>query len=188
VLEAARFAAERHAAQRRKGSSEEPYVNHLLEVAGLVADAVEEPAPEMLVAALLHDVVEDTTTTAAEVRTRFGDEVAGLVAELTDDKSLPKQERKRLQVERAGNKSAGAQAIKLADLVSNLRSLLVNPPTGWSSGRKEEYVAWARMVKERLAAPPAGLVTEFGRVEEQFGRKARQAQCSTESDGRLRDQ
>jgi len=112
VLRATQFAAERHAQQRRKGAAGEPYVNHVIEVAGLVATALEEPDTNLVMAALLHDTIEDTATTEGELIERFGSDVAGLVVELTDDKSLPKAERKRLQVEHAHKKSKRAQMIK----------------------------------------------------------------------------
>src|SRR6478672_3492262 len=101
VLAAAFYAAEKHAQQKRKGVAGTPYVNHLLEVAHLIAAHSDDADTNLIVAALLHDVVEDTPVTAAEVAERFGSDVAGLVAELTDDKSLPKEKRKALQVQNA---------------------------------------------------------------------------------------
>lgn len=109
VLRAARFAAERHATQTRKGAAAEPYVNHLLEVAQLVSMALAEPDTNLVQAALLHDTLEDTKTTRDELIDRFGSDVADLVVEMTDDKSLPKQERKRLQIENAPKKSERAK-------------------------------------------------------------------------------
>src|ERR1700691_2848838 len=123
ILAAARFAAERHAAQRRKGNTAEPYVNHLLEVAELLARTADDLDTNLIVAALLHDAIEDVGVTRAEIAERFGEDVASLVAEVTDDKSLPKETRKALQVENAAHASWGAQVIKLADKTSNLRSM-----------------------------------------------------------------
>src|SRR5882672_1029536 len=139
VLEAALFAAERHADQKRKGAAAEPYVNHLIEVAYLISTALDEPDDNLIAAALLHDVVEDAEVTEAELIERFGPDVAALVLEVTDDKSLPKAERKRLQVVNAPKKSVRAQAIKLADKISNLRAILSSPPTDWDLQRKQEY-------------------------------------------------
>src|SRR4051812_25176099 len=124
VLAAALYAAQKHARQKRKGVDETPYVNHLLEVAELIAASIDELDTNLIVAALLHDVVEDTATSPAEVRERFGSDVASLVAEVTDDKSLPKATRKALQVEHAPHKSKRAALIKLADKISNLRSII----------------------------------------------------------------
>ena len=168
VLTAAQFAAEKHAAQRRKGAAAEPYVNHLIEVANLVARALTEPDPNLIAAALLHDVVEDTGVTADELLERFGRDVTDLVLEVTDDKSLPKEERKRLQVVNAPKKSVRAQAIKLADKISNLRSLLASPPASWSVERKREYFLWAGQVVAGLTAPNPILKEEFERTMERL--------------------
>ena len=146
VTRAADFAARRHADQRRKGAAREPYVNHLAEVAALLADAVDEPNAWLVAAGWLHDTIEDTGTTHDELASLFGPIVAGLVAEVTDDKSLPKAERKRLQVERASHKSPDAKAIKVADKISNLRSLAASPPDDWDRARALDYVAWAESV------------------------------------------
>src|SRR6476646_10922188 len=96
---AARFAAEKHAQQKRKGENGEPYFNHLLEVAELIAASSPNMDVELVMAAFLHDTVEDTGVTLQELEQRFGRDVADLVAEVTDDKSLPKETRKQLQVE-----------------------------------------------------------------------------------------
>jgi hypothetical protein len=121
ILCAVHFAAEKHANQRRKGIAAEPYINHLVEVAELVSNALEEPDTNLVIAALLHDTIEDAGVTREELAERFGPEVAKLVAEVTDDKLLPKHERKRLQIENAPTKSIGAQTIQLADKISNLQ-------------------------------------------------------------------
>ncbi len=146
LAEAYHFAAARHVGQRRKGEAQEPYVNHLAEVAELVARATGGEDVEVIVAAVLHDTVEDTETTFAEIADRFGPRVAGLVAEVTDDKTLPKAERKRLQVEHAVHASPGAKLIKLADKTSNLRAMAFSPPRGWPAARRAEYLDWAAQV------------------------------------------
>ncbi len=143
LLRAAEFAAHAHRTQRDKGELGGPYVNHLIEVARLLAEAG-APHPVVL-AGLLHDTVEDTDVTEAELADRFGAEVAALVAEVTDDKSLPKAERKALQVAKAPHKSPGGKMIKLADKTSNLRRLIRTPPD-WPVARKHEYFAWAASV------------------------------------------
>ena len=146
LTEAYHFAAAKHVGQRRKGVAAEPYVNHLTEVADLAARATGGADAEVIVAAVLHDTVEDTDTTFEEIEARFGPRVAALVAEVTDDKSLPKAERKQAQVEHAAHASPGAKIIKLADKTSNLRAMAVSPPKGWPAERRAEYLDWARRV------------------------------------------
>lgn len=155
------FAALRHAHQRRKGDAAEPYLNHLAEVADLVAEATGGRDPSLVAAALLHDVVEDTDTTLAEVAAMFGEDVAGLVAEATDDKTLPKAERKRLQVEHAPSHSRRAKVLKLADKTSNLRNLATSPPADWSLERRRDYAAWARAVVTGLRGASPQLEAQF---------------------------
>ena len=148
VARALDFAARKHADQRRKGKAAEPYVNHLAEVARLVAEATEGKDAVAVVAALLHDTIEDTKTDRAELEREFGPEVAALVAEVTDDKTLPKAERKRLQVENAPHKSSRAKMIKLADKTSNIRSIADSPPVDWDLQRKRDYFDWAGKVAD----------------------------------------
>ncbi len=155
------FAAARHTGQRRKGEAAEPYINHLTEVAGLVAEATGGADADLVIAAILHDTVEDTKTTFEDLTERFGARVAALVAEVTDDKSLPKEERKRLQIEHAGHASAGAKIVKIADKTSNLRALAASPPAGWPAERKAEYLAWARQVVDRCRGVNPWLEARF---------------------------
>ena len=155
------FAAVRHVDQRRKGEAGEPYMNHLTEVAELVAQATRGSDPDVIIAAVLHDTVEDTEATLEELKVHFGERVAGLVAEVTDDKSLPRQTRKELQVEHAAHASRGAQIIKLADKTSNLRALLSSPPAGWSDERRMEYLDWAGRVVDACRHTDTGLAAEF---------------------------
>jgi (p)ppGpp synthase/HD superfamily hydrolase len=121
-------------------------VNHLAEVARLVAEATEGKDTTAVLAALLHDAIEDTPTTREELEREFGREVADIVAEVTDDKSLPKAERKRLQVETAPRKSRRAKLVKIADKTSNLRSIAKSPPVDWDLKRQREYFDWAARV------------------------------------------
>ena len=167
ITRAAHFAAVRHSGQRRKGAACEPYINHLLEVADLVASVLAEPDANLVMAALLHDTVEDVGVTKDELVDVFGQDVADLVLEVTDDKSLPKQERKRLQIVNAPRKSVRAQVIKLADKISNLRAMLASPPADWSLERRREYFAWARQVVDALSAPDPRLKAEFDRAYSQ---------------------
>lgn len=161
ILAAAQFAAGKHSQQKRKGAGGEPYINHLIEVAELIVSSSEVLDTELVMAGFLHDTIEDTGVSLTELTNRFGDDVAGLVAEVTDDKSLPDKIRKRLQVETAPHKSERAQTLKLADKISNLRSILVSPPLGWSLERKRQYFEWAKAVVNGLTAPNPKLKAEF---------------------------
>lgn len=140
------FAAEAHANQRRKGAAQEPYVNHLIEVLDLVARATEGADPELLVAAVLHDVVEDTPLSQAEVAAAFGERVASIVAENSDDMSLPKDERRRHRIAAMARKSQAARVVKMADVISNLRAIVVSPPAGWGADRKLGYLEGCRQL------------------------------------------
>jgi guanosine-3',5'-bis(diphosphate) 3'-pyrophosphohydrolase len=166
LLEAASFAAQKHRDQRRKGSDAEPYINHPLEVANLLANVGGVSDIDILLAAILHDTVEDTQTTRDELREKFGDRVAGFVLEVTDDKSLPKQERKRLQIEHAPELSLEAKQIKLADKISNITDVTKNPPDGWSLERRREYIDWGDAVAKGLRGSNASLETLFDRTVE----------------------
>ncbi|MBN8892079.1 MAG: hypothetical protein BGP12_14330 [Rhodospirillales bacterium 70-18] len=146
VLQAAHQAAEWHAPQRRKGEAAEPYINHLLEVASLVAEATQGNDANLIIAALLHDATEDCAIPNEDLVARFGPDVASLVAAVTDDKTLPKAERKRLQIDHAAHATPRTKILKLADKTSNLRALAASPPAGWATARKQEYLAWARAV------------------------------------------
>ena len=121
-------------------------------------------------AAFLHDTIEDTGTSAEELEQVFGSDVAALVVELTDDKSLPKAVRKELQVQEAPHKSVRAQVLKLADKISNLRSVLTSPPADWNTQRKREYFDWCRRVVDALSAPNPILKAEFDRIYAKFKR------------------
>ena len=111
---------------------------------------------DVLLTALLHDTIEDTQTRPDEIRNLFGEAVLSLVLEVTDDKSLPKARRKRLQVESAPHKSLGAKLIKLADKCCNVRDLAGSPPKDWSLDRRREYLLWTEQVVAGLrGANPA---------------------------------
>jgi (p)ppGpp synthase/HD superfamily hydrolase len=164
ILSAAQFAAEKHAQQKRKGENGEPYFNHLLEVAELIASSSPDVDVELIMAAFLHDTVEDTGVTLQELEQRFGKDVASLVAEVTDDKALPKEIRKQLQVEHTPEKSPRAQTLKLADKISNLRAIIASPPEGWGQERKRQYFEWARQVVSGIASPNEYLKSEFDKA------------------------
>ena len=156
-----RVATVRHVDHRRKGERAEPYVNHLAEVADLVAEATNGSDANLVAAAVLHDTIEDTGITYGELEAEFGADVASLVAEVTDDKELTNSERKRLQVEHAGRKSTRAKLLKLADKTSNLRSIANSPPTDWSENRKQRYLSWAREVVAELRGVNVWLEGQF---------------------------
>ena len=166
VLKAADAAARWHSHQRRKGAAQEPYINHLLEVASLVADATDGRDPDLVIAALLHDAIEDQEVPREMIAEVFGEDVASLVEEVTDDKALEKHERKRLQVAHASKKSDRAKIIKLADKISNLRTISASPSPDWSVKRRLEYVAWAREVASGLRGVNAWLEAEFDKAAE----------------------
>lgn len=168
LLDAIHFAAEAHCHQRRKGSEQRPYVNHCIWVSQAIAACGDEHATvHVLCAAVLHDTVEDTTVSDAALRQRFGDRVADLVAEVTDDKALPRATRKALQIEHAGAISPGACLIKIADKISNVRDLVLDPPPSWSRTRVLEYVDWSERVVSALAYQQPGLMTAFRQACEQ---------------------
>ncbi|MBR0654446.1 HD domain-containing protein [Plastoroseomonas arctica] len=138
------FAARAHAGQTRKGAAGEPYVHHVIEVAQILAT---HGAPrEAVIAAYLHDTVEDTEVTPEELIAGFGDTVAAIVAEATDDKTLPKEMRKALQISHAAQRTDAAKQLKLADKISNLRAIMESPPANWPHARRVEYVGWAGRV------------------------------------------
>ena len=146
VLRALLFAAEKHRNQTRKDIEKTPYINHPLAVVELLwrVGGVRDGAT--LAAAALHDTVEDTGTHPAEIESEFGAEVLSIVLEVTDDKSLPKAERKRLQVENAPHKSQKAKLLKLADKICNVGDILRSPPADWSMQRRQEYLLWTEQV------------------------------------------
>ncbi|MCE4062710.1 HD domain-containing protein [Pandoraea sputorum] len=161
LLCAIQFAAERHRDQRRKDAEASPYINHPIAVAHLLATEGGVIDISVLMAAILHDTVEDTETTVEELRSLFGAEVAEIVSEVTDDKTLPKQRRKDLQVQFAPQKSHKAALIKIADATCNLRDLVDTPPPKWSLERRREYFDWAAQVVARLCCENAPLLDAF---------------------------
>lgn len=145
LIVALRYAAEQHSEQKRKDKKGSPYINHPIAVMEtLWRSGVRDAA--VLIAALLHDVVEDTSSTEEEVRSRFGNVVADLVMEVSDDKTLDQAERKQAQIEHAPHLSPAAKQIKLADKSCNLYDLVHAPPEKWSTERSREYLAWAESV------------------------------------------
>jgi (p)ppGpp synthase/HD superfamily hydrolase len=164
VLRAAETAARWHVHQRRKGPAQEPYINHLLDVARLVGEATDGADTELVIAALLHDAIEDCQVPLEMIEEGFGHDVASLVAEVTDDKSLSKDVRKQKNIDSAPNKSQRAKILKLADCTSNMRALKMTPAADWSVRRKMDYLQWARRVAEGLRGTKVRLETEFNKA------------------------
>lgn len=150
LLRALRFAAQKHRMQRRKDLEASPYINHPIEVAHILLIEAAVTDEIALMAAVLHDTIEDTETTPEELSAAFGPEVLGVVLEVTDDKSKPKMERKRLQVEHAPHLSSRAKLVKMADKIANLRDVRSAPPAGWSEQRVIEYYDWAKAVVDGI--------------------------------------
>lgn len=160
-IKAVAFAAEKHRNQRRKDAVASPYINHPIALANVLANegGIEDPA--VLCAAVLHDTIEDTETTAAELEELFGRQVTSIVLEVTDDKSLEKHVRKQRQIEHAPHISPEAKQVKLADKICNLRDILASPPAAWSAERKQSYFDWAAQVVAGVRGIHPGLESVF---------------------------
>ena len=161
IVQALEFAAHKHRDQRRKDAQASPYINHPIALANVLVreGGVDEPA--VLAAALLHDTVEDTQTTPAELRETFGEKIAGIVLEVTDNKNLLKADRKRLQIEHAAHISREAKLVKLADKICNVRDVANHPPAKWDLVRRREYFEWAKAVVDQLRGVHPGLEKKF---------------------------
>jgi GTP diphosphokinase / guanosine-3',5'-bis(diphosphate) 3'-diphosphatase len=161
LIRAAAFAAHKHRNQRRKDADASPYINHPIALANVLANEADVLDATVLAAALLHDTIEDTDTTPEEVEAAFGPTIAAVVAEVTDDTSLPKAERKQQQIEHASHISTRAKLVKLADKICNLRDVATSPPADWSLDRKREYFDWARQVVDQMRGTHAALEALF---------------------------
>jgi len=164
LLAAALFSAERHRDQRRKGVRETPYINHPIEVSERIVRIGGVHDIEVLVAAILHDTIEDTETTADEIERQFGKPVSALVLEVTDDRSLTWTERKRLEIEHAPLISPRAKLIKLSDKISNVADTESNPPSAWSRQRRRDYLDFAEQIALGCRGVNPPLDAEFARV------------------------
>lgn len=164
LIRATAFAADKHRNQRRKDADASPYINHPIALADVLANEGNVADEAVLVAALLHDTIEDTETSMEELVAQFGLEAADIVGEVTDDKSLPKAERKRLQIEHAPTISGKAKLVKLADKICNLRDIAACPPADWPVERKREYFDWAKAVVDGLRGVHPGLEAVFDRA------------------------
>ena len=172
ILEAARFAARKHHGQLRKGEDPEPYIVHPMEVAQLLSEVGGVTDRDILIAALLHDTIEDTDATEEEISELFGPRVASIVVELTDDMTLPKEKRKMLQQEHAPSMSPEAKQVKMCDKMSNIADLVSNPPD-WPFEQMIEYVEWGERVFEGLRGVNPSLERQFDELVERAKRKLR---------------
>jgi guanosine-3',5'-bis(diphosphate) 3'-pyrophosphohydrolase len=161
LVDALAFAADKHRRQRRKDAEASPYINHPIALARVLSVEAGLADARLLAAAVLHDTLEDTETRYEELRERFGKAVAAAVLEVTDDKTLPKEERKRLQIEHAAHISRRAKLVKLADKICNVRDVAANPPHGWPLERRREYFDWAKQVVDRMRGTHRGLERLF---------------------------
>ena len=161
LLEALEFAAHKHRDQRRKDRRASPYINHPIALATVLTLEGRVADPKVLAAALLHDTIEDTRTSYAELKAKFGTRVAKTVLEVTDNKRLRKHTRKRLQVEHASGLSRDAKLVKLADKICNVRDLGEHPPVGWNKQRRREYFDWAKRVIDGLRGTNRRLEAAF---------------------------
>jgi guanosine-3',5'-bis(diphosphate) 3'-pyrophosphohydrolase len=155
------FASRKHSQQRRKDADASPYINHPIALVSILTVEAGIDDRDTLCAALLHDTLEDTETSSEELIATFGIDIAALVQEVTDDKRLPRADRKRLQIEHAAHLSPKARLVKLADKIANLRDVVDSPPAGWSLERRQEYFDWAKDVVAGLPDKPPLLLALF---------------------------
>jgi GTP diphosphokinase / guanosine-3',5'-bis(diphosphate) 3'-diphosphatase len=161
LISATAFAAHAHRNQRRKDAERSPYINHPITLMDVLANEAGIADPTVLAAAVLHDTIEDTEVTFDELKTAFGEKIASIVLEVTDDKSLPKHERKIRQIEHAATISPEAKMVKWADLICNLRDLIHTRPLDWPLDRRRDYFDWARKVVDRMRGVCARLEALF---------------------------
>ncbi|OGT64836.1 MAG: phosphohydrolase [Gammaproteobacteria bacterium RIFCSPLOWO2_02_FULL_47_50] len=167
IFKAIHFAADKHRGQSRKDENNTPYINHPIALANLLTNQAGISDVNVIAAAILHDTVEDTDATVDDIEDLFGRTVRDIVIEVTDDKSLPSPERKRLQIEHAGKLSHEAKLVKLADKISNLQDIITSPPVRWSLERKREYFDWAKAVIDQLRGTNEKLEALFDKVYQQ---------------------
>ena len=162
------FASRKHSKQRRKDADASPYINHPIAPVSILAVEAGINDCDTLCAALLHDTIEDTDTSVEELVEAFGGPIASLVQEVTDDKRLPKAERKLRQVEHAAHLSPKARSVKLADKIANLRDVADSPPVNWPLARRQEYFDWAKQVVDQIPHPAPDLLSLFMAI---YGRR-----------------
>ncbi|GAB4134360.1 MAG: HD domain-containing protein [Bacteroidia bacterium] len=149
LSEAILFAAEAHAGQFRK-DGRTPYINHPLQVMHLLIEKADINDVDILRAAVLHDILEDTTYTFHDLAERFGTTVAEVVSELSDDKTLSKDERKQQQLILADTLSPSARLIRISDKICNVYDIIYAPPGNWTMERRVDYLKWAQSVVNKI--------------------------------------
>ncbi len=150
VLDAVAFSAEKHKLQVKSNAKKTPYIIHPIEVADLALKVGQVYDKDVLVAALLHDVLDGTTATEKEISDHYGKTVASYVQEMTSPKDLSLKEQKKEQIKAAFHQTPNVAIIKLSDKLSNLGTLAKNPPSNWSRDRIDQYFQWAQSVIENL--------------------------------------
>ncbi|KAK9874549.1 hypothetical protein WA026_005388 [Henosepilachna vigintioctopunctata] len=168
LIECVNFAAIKHKNQRRSDPQRTPYINHPIGVAYILTNEAKVTDLNVIKAAILHDTVEDTDTSFDEILGIFGKEVRDIVIEVTDDKTLPKDERKQLQIEHAPGSSREAKLVKLADKLYNLRDLNRSTTVGWTTKRVQEYFEWSKKVVDGLRGTNAVLESRLDNIYEQY--------------------
>lgn len=157
------FAAYKHRFQKRKGAKGIPYINHPIAVANLILSSIRDPSPDLVIAAILHDTLEDTDTTTEEIESAYGKKVLEIVQEVSDDMKLPSRKRKQLQVDHAASLSPEARAIKIADKTCNIRDVLITPYL-WPRKQKIYYVNWTIQVIRQICDSHPPLKEEFEKI------------------------
>ena len=160
-LKALHFAADKHRYQKRKGEDASPYINHPIYVAQILSDIAGVTDVEILSGAVLHDTVEDTDASLHDIELAFGLNVARIVEEVSDDKSLKKKARKQAQIDHASHISREGALVKVADKIANIRDVASNPPADWDTERRKDYLDWAEMVVARCKPESPELVRYF---------------------------
>jgi guanosine-3',5'-bis(diphosphate) 3'-pyrophosphohydrolase len=164
IFKALEFASIKHRDQRRKDADASPYINHPIALAKVLCVEGGVTDVNAICGAILHDTIEDTETTAEELTEILGETVSKIVQEVTDDKKLPKEVRKRLQIEHAPHASHQAKLVKLADKICNLRDIVSTPPADWSLQRKQEYFDWAKKVVDQIRSASDKLSLAFDEI------------------------
>jgi GTP diphosphokinase / guanosine-3',5'-bis(diphosphate) 3'-diphosphatase len=149
MIKALAFSAGKHRDQRQDDAAASPYINHPIALANLLIE-VGVTDNKVICAALLHDTLEDTATTYAELKAHFGKKISDTVLAVSDDKSLSDAERRRIQIAHAKTANKRAKLVKLADKTCNLRDIIHSPPVGWNMKRKRDYFDWAKAVVDEM--------------------------------------
>ncbi|NDD57770.1 MAG: bifunctional (p)ppGpp synthetase/guanosine-3',5'-bis(diphosphate) 3'-pyrophosphohydrolase [Chlamydiae bacterium] len=171
ILDAACFAAECHQHQTRKNAKQTPYVSHPIAVAESVVSIGKVYDADVIIAALLHETIDDTHATFSEIRERFGTKVESIVREVTEDKSLSSIKRKKIQIIQAPTRSEGASVVQMADQLFNLNNLLYDAPTDWPRERIDQYFQWSQSVVDNLPEASKSLKDELHRVIKEYWKK-----------------